>query len=229
MTKVTIKTRFGTLELKMPVERALDLMSSAAELAAELEEDRAVPKEEPAPAGEMDRPEEGREEGGSEEAKAEPIKPSPCRNSRVENLFGSRAGWYAPAATLAEDERPETAAAPPLSEGENGKGPEPEKAGEKPGWYKGFLRVKCEDCGQVDAFCAKKATSSHICRGCGHRTALWAMRKLNFTCKCRKTFAYQTNERDSRVTVECLDCGRSNELLWRANKGSYVSAKGVVW
>lgn len=217
--EVMIRTPFGVTTLDLSARQAADLMKQALEYAAqEGNEPRHVP---PAGNGGVSKGETSAGEPGKEEEKmAESIKRPPARNSRVENLFGSKSGWYAPAAALPEDEPEKTLMADPE--------PEQEREAEESRWYKGFLRVKCEKCGKVKAFCAKKPTRCNVCE-CGHRTELKDLRTLKFRCECGKQFTYQTNERDSHVTVECLECGTPNDLLWRANKNGYVSAKAVVW
>lgn len=116
------------------------------------------------------------------------------RGSRVERMFGKRDTWQAPA-NPDDDQGP----------------------------YKGFLLIKCEECGATKPFCAKHETYSFRCNECGHETPLEKLRPLHLTCKCGKRFSYKTNLTDERITHSCLACNAPVDLELNSRKTAYIT------
>lgn len=90
------------------------------------------------------------------------------------------------------------------------------------GPYKGFLIIKCEECGEVKGFCAKRETYSYKCQ-CGHETLLEKLRPLHLHCKCGRYFRYRTNLTEEKTAFPCLECGEPVELELNMRKTAYVT------
>lgn len=73
--------------------------------------------------------------------------------------------------------------------------------------YTGFLFVKCENCGDTKAYCAKFPTQYHKCKVCGAHTEFHNLRKMFIRCECGRKAKYLTNVTDKMVDVPCPDCG----------------------
>lgn len=116
--------------------------------------------------------------------------------SRNERMFGPRDTWSAPAAPKDTDE---------------GQGP-----------FRGFLMVKCEECGEVKAYCAKHETYGFRCK-CGHETPLENLRPMFMHCKCGKSFRYKTNLKDKQYTHTCMDCGTPVDMEINGRGTAYVT------
>lgn len=109
-----------------------------------------------------------------------PAAPRPrCaeRHSRTERMFGSKDTWNVPPSVNADKDQ---------------------------GPYRGFLLIRCEECGEVKGYCAKRETYS-------------------FRCKCGKEFRYKTNLTDQRYTHTCLDCGSPVDLEVNRRGTAYVT------
>lgn len=128
-------------------------------------------------------------------AMSEATKPAQraAHGSRAERMFGSRDTWQRPAD-------------PDMNQGP----------------YKGFLLIRCEECGAVRAFCAKREMYAFRCV-CGHETPLENLRPLFVRCKCGGEFKYKTNLTDERVTHTCLNCKAPVELELNAKGTAYVT------
>jgi len=105
--------------------------------------------------------------------------PAPSgHGSRTERMFGKRETWE--------------------SRSENT---------DRPAGWKGFLIIRCPDCGEVRTFFARDYQTSHRCR-CGCEIELADLIPAYVNCgKCGKRLKYRTNIKDDYpVTVNCLDC-----------------------
>lgn len=91
------------------------------------------------------------------------------------------------------------------------------------GPYKGFLMVKCEECGAVKAFCAKRETYGFKCDECGAQTPLEKLRPMFMRCKCGKEFRYKTNLTDKRVTHTCISCHAPVDMELNRRETAYVT------
>lgn len=192
--QVTMKTPFGEMNFDMPPEKASDLMQRAMQYAAGQE------PQEPAPMP---------PHVAQEPPKAPGPKPKP--QSRVERMFGNfrATGGGTEMVKVPEDGRinvvPETARRPQGAEG-----------------YKGFLLVKCEECGKLRGFCAKSPATSSRCE-CGHRTELHGLKPAFLKCKCGSQFKYKTNATEEVFDFPCLQCGNPVDLQLNKRKNAYVT------
>ena len=117
------------------------------------------------------------------------------RHSRTERMFGSKDTWNMPASASTDKDQ---------------------------GPYRGFLLIRCEECGEVKAYCAKRETYGFRCK-CGHETPLEKLRPMYVKCKCGKEFRYKTNLTDQRYMHSCLDCGSPIDLEINRRGTAYVT------
>ena len=86
--------------------------------------------------------------------------------------------------------------------------------------YKGFLYIKCEECGNTKGFCVKAPIKENRC-DCGHTTQFKDLKPLYVNCKCGDSFKYMTNLTENTATIDCIHCGSPVDLEYHANKGLY--------
>lgn len=92
--------------------------------------------------------------------------------------------------------------------------------------YKGFMYIKCPECGKVRGFNAKNPTDHYHCDGCGTRTEfkddlvlLWAH------CECGKRYKYLTNMEEPIFDINCLECGAPMAVQWNGKKKCYETIR----
>lgn len=112
--------------------------------------------------------------------------------SRVESMFGPRDTWDTPAAE------------------------------EQPDGYTGFLLLRCEECGEVKAFCAKRPITQYRCE-CGHKTDLHDLLPVYAHCKCGRDSKYKTNIVDGTAVVNCVACGAPIDLELNHRQTAYLT------
>lgn len=91
------------------------------------------------------------------------------------------------------------------------------------GPYKGFLLIRCEECGAVEAYCAKKETYAFRCRRCRADTPLENLRPVYMRCKCGEEFRYKTNITDEQLTHICISCGAPVDMELNRRGTAYVT------
>ena len=96
------------------------------------------------------------------------------------------------------------------------------------GYYKGFLIIRCEECGQVKAFCARKEIVFFRCDKCGHQTFLHDLKPLYMNCECGEKFRYKTNITDRILTRKCLSCDAPIDMELNKSGTAYVTI-GSNW
>ena len=97
------------------------------------------------------------------------------------------------------------------------KAPEPQKAE-----FRGFLHLKCEECGKFKSFMPKTPISKYKC-DCGHITHLENMAVMRVNCKCGAQFKYLTNALDSQLSIDCYSCGSPVDLEYHERKQEYTT------
>lgn len=189
--KVEFKTPFAEMTFEMGQPQAVALLRQALEYATYTKspEDTTQPQTCPV------------------EPVAAPVEPEDTtqhkavtRGSRVETLFGNRAGWG----------------------GQRGNDRQTRRADE----YKGFLYIRCEECGEKKGYNAKFLTSVHKCDECGHRTKLENLRPAFVACKCNRRFKYRTNIQEDSFVIPCLDCGAPVDMELSRNGTAFVPVSG---
>lgn len=86
--------------------------------------------------------------------------------------------------------------------------------------YKGFLYIKCEECGKFKGFMPKSPISEYHC-DCGHVTKLVKMRAMYANCKCGQKFKYLTNADDKTLSLDCINCGAPIDLEYHDKNQVY--------
>lgn len=89
--------------------------------------------------------------------------------------------------------------------------------------YRGFLLVKCQNCGKIYAYNARSETTESVCRDCGHTTPLRMLAQALFDCpKCGTKWTYKTNLLGAEATCRCIQCGTEMRARWHKNLRKYV-------
>ena len=86
--------------------------------------------------------------------------------------------------------------------------------------YKGFLLIKCRECGELKGFCAKERTKQYRC-SCGGVTPLEHLHPAFLRCECGKNWKYRTNITDPIIEYNCLECGAPVDLFYNEKKHVY--------
>lgn len=129
-----------------------------------------------------------------------PEPPATRSKRRVERLFGTRESWGGSSAPAPAPASPST--------------PEERRPFNPADGHKGFLLVRCPDCGEVRGFCAKQPTTSSTCRNCGTEIPLGDLIPAFIGCKkCGARYKYRTNIVDQEpFTFNCLNCDAPVDL-----------------
>ena len=109
-----------------------------------------------------------------------------AKPSRAETMFGPKETWAIPDRAEVEETTSKT--------------------------YKGFLLIRCAQCGDLRGFCVKQPISSYRCAACGGETPLHDLTSAHIRCKCGKSFKYRTNIEEDSITYNCLPAARRS--IW---------------
>lgn len=93
----------------------------------------------------------------------------------------------------------------------------------QPEKYKGFMLIRCSECGELKGFCAKKPTDTYYCKNCGGKTPLTEMRVLYQDCDCGKHYKYITNCTEDTLSHRCIECGGITEMRMNSRRTAYVT------
>ena len=97
------------------------------------------------------------------------------------------------------------------------------KIDKEQGPYKGFLLLRCDECGKVGAFCTKHEIYGYRCRACGYETPLENLRPAHLNCKCGKNFNYRTNLTDRIISHNCIICQAPVDMELNKKQTAYVT------
>ena len=122
-----------------------------------------------------------------------------AKPSRAETMFGPKEAWAIPDRAEAEETAPKT--------------------------YKGFLLIRCAQCGELRGFCAKQPISSYRCATCNGETPLHDLTSAHIRCKCGKHFKYRTNFEEDVFTYSCLSCGAPVDLAYNKKARAYQTVR----
>ena len=90
--------------------------------------------------------------------------------------------------------------------------------------YKGFLHIRCEECGETISYNAKEPETQHKCKKCGHVTQLRALKPMYAECKaCGSSWKYMTNRNTAELTQECFQCGNLIDMEMNSRRTAYVT------
>lgn len=94
--------------------------------------------------------------------------------------------------------------------------------------YKGFLRIKCEECGIESISNAREPITERLCHSCGHSTRLHNLVYLNVDCQvCGSHFSYRTNIVDPETTIQCLNCKSEVDIFYHRKSNCYLTSGRV--
>lgn len=88
--------------------------------------------------------------------------------------------------------------------------------------YKGFLYIKCPDCGKIKGFCTKESINTYKC-DCGHELQLKNLKPMYVHCDCGKDYRYFTNMDEERFEYKCLNCGSIVDIQINTRDTAYVT------
>ena len=91
--------------------------------------------------------------------------------------------------------------------------------------YKGFLYLKCPECGTERGFNIKNPITEFTCRECGAAFAVEDLVPLYVNCECGSSFRYRTNKQEDMFDMTCLNCGQPVAVSWNAKKGIYETIR----
>lgn len=101
-----------------------------------------------------------------------------------------------------------------------------EEAGDGSKKYKGFMYIKCPECGKIKGFNAKNPTDHYHCDGCGARTEFRDSLVLLWVhCECGKRYKYLTNMEEPVFDINCLECGAPITVQWNGKKRMYETIR----
>lgn len=91
--------------------------------------------------------------------------------------------------------------------------------------HKGFLLIKCPECGEIKGFCRKEPITEYRCP-CGAATPLEEdLTAAYLRCQCGSTWKYRTNITDEVIEYNCLNCGCPVDMAYNKKKGIYETIK----
>ena len=103
----------------------------------------------------------------------------------------------------------------------------PEQEESKNGFrYRGFMYLKCLECGEENGFHMKRESDHFHCNSCNARTVFTdPLVPLWMACECGKTFKYMTNMEAPMFEMNCLHCGAPVTLKWNERRKQYDTLK----
>lgn len=92
--------------------------------------------------------------------------------------------------------------------------------------YKGFLHVKCPECGDIRGFCAKEPMEGFHCFECGADIPFTdKLVPLYIDCQCGRGFKYMTNITDDMFDIDCIECGSPVAVQYNTKKKIYETIR----
>lgn len=94
---------------------------------------------------------------------------------------------------------------------------------EKKAGIKGFVSIKCPQCGKVHTTCLHEARTIFNCKDCGQPVALEGLKSIKMECpRCRFKARYLTNREEKLIKMECLNCSHPVNFRKGFRRGNYV-------
>lgn len=88
---------------------------------------------------------------------------------------------------------------------------------------KGFVNIKCPECGKVHTTCLHEERTIFNCKACGQPVALEGLKSIKMECpRCRFKARYLTNRQERRIQMECLNCSQPVNFRQGFRRGNYV-------
>lgn len=87
---------------------------------------------------------------------------------------------------------------------------------------KGFLYMKCRECGTVKGFTTNKELKGYHCFECGADTPFQEqLKKIRMKCECGNYSEYLTNMDEPMFDITCIACGNPVAVQWDDKKQVY--------
>ena len=88
---------------------------------------------------------------------------------------------------------------------------------------RGFLLIRCAECGKEYTINAREPMSRSVCRSCGHETQLEELAVAELRCPaCGRTWRYRTNSEEPEITCRCISCGEEMTGRWNGKLRRYL-------
>lgn len=92
--------------------------------------------------------------------------------------------------------------------------------------YRGFMYLKCPECGTVKGFNSTKEIKGYHCFECGADTDFGdGLKELYVNCECGKRFKYMTNMEEPTFDINCVECGNPVAVKWNEKKQIYETIR----
>ena len=88
--------------------------------------------------------------------------------------------------------------------------------------YKGFLYIRCPECGAEKGQCSKKGMHSIHCDNCGcNEEFAEPLIPMYLNCECGGRYKYMTNKKEEMFDIPCLNCGAPVPIRYNGKKNIY--------
>ena len=96
--------------------------------------------------------------------------------------------------------------------------------------YKGFLYIRCPECGTARGFNPKESIRKFVCKNCNHVVELKGLKLAEVFCSnCGEQFRYRTNIQDDDFIIECLNCKSLVDMVLHPTKTKYIALSQQKW
>ena len=90
--------------------------------------------------------------------------------------------------------------------------------------YKGFMYIRCPECGKEKSFFTRQETDHYHCDACGARRIFEKpLRELRLECECGTRLRYFTNLEEPLFDINCFRCGSPVTVSWNGKKKMYMT------
>lgn len=88
--------------------------------------------------------------------------------------------------------------------------------------YKGFVYLKCPECGEIKGTCYKNEKTTGLCHSCGNSIPFTQpLVPLYVRCQCGKQYKYMTNMTEDIFDINCIECGNPVAVQYNDRKNLY--------
>lgn len=92
--------------------------------------------------------------------------------------------------------------------------------------YKGFLYIRCPECGTERGLCSKAGQHSIHCDECGCNDEFEeALIPMYVKCECGSSFKYMTNKKEEMFDMACLNCKAPVPVKYNSKKNCYETIR----
>ena len=92
--------------------------------------------------------------------------------------------------------------------------------------YKGFLYIRCPECGAEKGQCSKNGMHSIHCDNCGcNEEFTEPLIPMYVNCECGGSYKYMTNKKEEMFDIPCLSCGTPVPIRYNWKKNIYETIK----